>query len=71
VPGLERRDVGPAADRRRNVVTLTGQGRRQLLMLDKLIGDVQDEVLAPLTPTQREQLVGLLTTLMDHLGRPM
>jgi MarR family transcriptional regulator, lower aerobic nicotinate degradation pathway regulator len=68
--GLVQRAPDPA-DRRRNVVTLTGQGRQQLLMLDKLIADVQDEVLAPLTPAQREQLVGLLTTLVDHHGRPM
>jgi hypothetical protein len=36
-----------------------------------LLADVEDEVLAPLTPTQREQLAGLLTTLVDHHGRQM
>jgi MarR family transcriptional regulator, lower aerobic nicotinate degradation pathway regulator len=40
-------------------------------MLDKLIAGVEDEVLAPLTATQREQLLRLLTALVDHHGRPM
>jgi DNA-binding MarR family transcriptional regulator len=53
------------------VVTLTGAGRRKLLRLDKLLADVEEEVLAPLTPTQREQLVRLLTTLVNHHGRQM
>jgi DNA-binding MarR family transcriptional regulator len=59
------------ADRRRNVVTLTAPGRRQLRKLDKLLADVEDEVLAPLTPAQREQLAGLLAVLVDHHGRHM
>lgn len=53
-------------DRRRNVITVTEPGRQQLLRLDKLLADVEDQVLAPLTPTQREQLVRLLTILVDH-----
>jgi len=68
--GLVERAPDPA-DRRRNVVTLTGPGRRQLLRLDKLLTDVEDEVLAPLTPAQREQLTRLLTTLVNHHGRQM
>jgi MarR family transcriptional regulator, lower aerobic nicotinate degradation pathway regulator len=68
--GLVERAPDPA-DRRRNVVTLTAPGRRQLLRLDKVIADVEDEVLAPLTATQREQLRRLLTTLVNHHGRQM
>jgi MarR family transcriptional regulator, lower aerobic nicotinate degradation pathway regulator len=68
--GLVDRTPDPA-DRRRNVVTLTGPGRRQLLRLDKLLAAVEDEVLAPLTLTQREQLRHLLTTLVNHHGRQM
>ncbi len=68
--GLVERATDPA-DRRRNVVTLTGPGRRQLLRLDKLLADVEDEVLAPLTATQREQLARLLTTLVNHHGGQM
>lgn len=54
--GLVERAPDPA-DRRRNVVTLTGLGHRQLLRLDKLLVDVENEVMAPLTPEQRDQLV--------------
>lgn len=68
--GLVERAPDPA-DRRRNVITLTGPGRRRLLRLDKLLADVEDEVFAPLTPAQREQLTRLLTTLVDHHGRQM
>lgn len=63
--GLVERTPDPA-DRRRNLVSLTGAGRRQLRKLDKLIAIVEDEVLAPLTPAQRDQLTELLTLLVDH-----
>jgi MarR family transcriptional regulator, lower aerobic nicotinate degradation pathway regulator len=68
--GLVERVPDPA-DRRRNVVTATGPGRRQLLRLDKLLAEAEDEVLAPLTPAQREQLTGILTALVEHHGRRM
>ncbi len=55
-----------ATDRRRNVVTLTAAGRSQLRRLDTLLGKVQDELLAPLSATEREQLVRLLTRVVDH-----
>jgi DNA-binding MarR family transcriptional regulator len=66
--GLVERTPNPA-DRRQNVITVTKQGRRQLVRLDKLLADVEEDVLAPLTPTQRDQLVQLLTTILDHNGR--
>lgn len=66
--GLVERAPDPA-DRRRNVVTLTAPGRQFLLRLDKLLADVEEDVLAPLTPGQREQLRDLLTTLVNHPGR--
>ena len=50
-------------DRRRNVVTLTASGRRHLTRLDRLIGEAQQELLDPLTETQRDELVRLLTRL--------
>ncbi|MYT74653.1 MULTISPECIES: MarR family transcriptional regulator [unclassified Streptomyces] len=50
-------------DRRRNVVTLTAPGRRHLARLDRLIGEAQQELLDPLTETQRDELVRLLTRL--------
>ncbi|MGW0201129.1 MarR family winged helix-turn-helix transcriptional regulator [Nonomuraea sp. NPDC003201] len=53
-------------DRRRNVITITAQDRRHLRRLDKVLDDLHDELLAPLTPTERDQLVQLLTRLLDH-----
>lgn len=56
-------------DRRRNVITITTQGRRHLRRLDKVLDDLHDELLAPLTPAERDQLVQLLTRLLDHHTR--
>lgn len=53
-------------DRRRNVVSLTPAGRRQLRKLDTILGKVQDTLLAPLTARERDQLVQLLTRVVDH-----
>ncbi|MFC8127189.1 MarR family winged helix-turn-helix transcriptional regulator [Streptomyces sp. NPDC057302] len=68
--GLVERSADPA-DRRRNTVTLTEQGHRQLLTLDRLLAKADDEVLAPLTRPEREQLARLLATLVDHHGTSM
>ncbi|MFC3986721.1 MarR family winged helix-turn-helix transcriptional regulator [Streptosporangium jomthongense] len=64
-----RREPDPA-DRRRNVITLTPVGRRRLEHLDALITDAQRELLAPLTPGQREELTRLLTVLVEHHRPP-
>jgi DNA-binding MarR family transcriptional regulator len=53
-------------DRRQNVITITTVGRRQLGKLDKLLKTAQDEVLAPLTPAERDQLAHLLGKLARH-----
>jgi MarR family transcriptional regulator, lower aerobic nicotinate degradation pathway regulator len=53
-------------DRRRNVVTITPQGRRYLDRLEELLARIQDDLLAPLSQSERAQLTGLLTRLMDH-----
>lgn len=53
-------------DRRRNIVTITSAGRRQLRQLDRLLANVQHELLAPLSARERTQLVGLLTRVVDH-----
>jgi len=53
-------------DRRRNVITITPQGRRHLRRLDKVLDELHDELLAPLTPAERDQFVQLLTRLLDH-----
>ena len=53
-------------DRRRNVITITAQGRGHLRRLDKVLDDLHEELLAPLTPAERDQLVQLLTRLLNH-----
>jgi hypothetical protein len=40
------------------------RGRR----LDQLLADIRDDVLAPLTRPEREQLTDFLTRLLDHLS---
>jgi MarR family transcriptional regulator, lower aerobic nicotinate degradation pathway regulator len=51
------RDPG---DRRRNMISLTATGRRQLAKLDALLGKAQTETLARLSPAEQQQLVRLL-----------
>ncbi|WP_329177505.1 MarR family winged helix-turn-helix transcriptional regulator [Streptomyces sp. NBC_01477] len=59
------------ADRRRNVITITAQGRRRLDTLDGLIATLQGELLAPLSAAERDELVRLLTVLAAHHGDGM
>jgi DNA-binding MarR family transcriptional regulator len=63
--GLVERTPDPG-DRRRNVITITSQGRQHLRRLDKLISELQEDLLAPLTQPEREQLTGLLVRLLSH-----
>lgn len=63
--GFVQRAPDPA-DRRRNVITLTRAGRGHLRQLDRLVGRAQDELLVPLSPAERTQLVDLLTRIVDH-----
>ncbi|QKW40022.1 MarR family transcriptional regulator [Actinomadura sp. NAK00032] len=57
------------SDRRRNVITLTAAGARHLRELDAVLAGIQDDLLAPLSPAEREQFTGLLTRLADHHAR--
>ena len=45
---------------RRNRVTLTAAGRRQLRRMDEVLGGVQDELLQPLSADERQTLISLL-----------
>lgn len=54
------------ADRRRNIVSLTAAGRDRVRSLEKRLAQTQDELLAPLTPQEREHLTALLSRLLDH-----
>jgi len=53
-------------DARRNVVTITASGRRELTKLDRLIAHAQSEWLAPLAKKERAALVGVLERIVDH-----
>jgi DNA-binding MarR family transcriptional regulator len=63
--GLAERSPDPA-DGRRNVITITPAGTAHLRRLDELMADVQDELLAPLSPAEREQLITLLTRILER-----
>ncbi|MFE5294944.1 MarR family winged helix-turn-helix transcriptional regulator [Streptomyces sp. NPDC056632] len=54
------------ADRRRNVVTLTAQGRRHLKRLDKVLADAQDDLMEPLSVAERALLVSLLERVLTR-----
>jgi DNA-binding MarR family transcriptional regulator len=53
-------------DGRRNVVTISPSGRRELTKLDRAIARAQAEWLAPLSKKERADLAGLLTKVVDH-----
>lgn len=57
------------ADRRRNVVSLTTAGRRQLRRLEKQLAERQEEVLSPLSADERKRFTELLSKLLDHHDR--
>ncbi|MFF4423425.1 MarR family winged helix-turn-helix transcriptional regulator [Streptomyces sp. NPDC001549] len=63
--GLVERTPDPE-DRRRNVITLTPPGRRQLHKLEQILTAAQEELLAPLSTREREQLTRLLGRIVDH-----
>jgi DNA-binding MarR family transcriptional regulator len=52
-------------DRRRNVITLTGAGQRQLEELLTLLESSQEELLAGLAAEERAQLAALLARVID------
>ena len=62
--GLAQRSPDPE-DRRRNVVTITKAGTRELAKLDKVLAGVQEKLLAPLSAAERKQLIRLLTRLLE------
>lgn len=67
--GLIARKAHPT-DRRGTIVQLTDKGRR--LIDDALTAHVENEhqILAGLTPAEREQLAELLGKLLDSLAKP-
>jgi MarR family transcriptional regulator, lower aerobic nicotinate degradation pathway regulator len=63
--GLVARAPDPA-DRRRNVISITPAGTTHLRRLDELLDGVQDELLAPLSRAERQQLIRLLHQILGH-----
>ncbi|HZN70173.1 MAG TPA: MarR family transcriptional regulator [Micromonosporaceae bacterium] len=63
--GYVERTPDPA-DRRRNVITLTTPGRSQLRRLQRQVAQIQDDLLAPLSTKEREQLTRLLVRLLEY-----
>ncbi len=55
-----------ASDRRRNTITITPAGVERLHRLDAVIAEIQDVVAAPFSAEERDELVRLLTKLLEH-----
>lgn len=64
---LIERSIDPE-NKRRNIVTLTPEGIERLHDLDIVVGAIQDELLAPLTATQRRQFITLISRLLGDAG---
>jgi DNA-binding MarR family transcriptional regulator len=62
--GLIQRIADPA-NRRRNIVTLTQAGKKQLKALDQVVSKAQERVMEPLSTSERAQLLKLLRRLGD------
>lgn len=62
--------VPDPCDRRRNVVSISPEGSRHLRHLDVVLDDLQARLLEPLSVTERGQLVGMLSRLLDHHSGP-
>jgi DNA-binding MarR family transcriptional regulator len=62
--GLIERSVDPA-NRRRNIVTLTRAGKKQLKALDRVVEEAQERVMEPLSRSERRELLALLRRLGD------
>jgi MarR family transcriptional regulator, lower aerobic nicotinate degradation pathway regulator len=54
------------ADRRRNVITITAVGGRQLARTERALAGAQEALLAPLSEGERGELTRLLGRVLDH-----
>ena len=57
-----------AADRRRKLLWVTPQGAEAAQKMKRAVAKVQQRILEPLSPVEREQLVGLLERLVAGHG---
>ncbi|HUN35267.1 MAG TPA: MarR family transcriptional regulator [Trebonia sp.] len=58
------------ADRRRNAITITDEGRRHLGELDGLLAEAEAEFLAPLSAADRTELIRILALIVSHHSSP-
>ncbi|MGW5369803.1 MarR family winged helix-turn-helix transcriptional regulator [Streptomyces sp. NPDC004009] len=65
--GLVLRAPDPK-DRRKNAVSLTEDGGRLLVRCEKAAREANDELLAPLSTTERDQFTALLTRISGTVG---
>ncbi|WP_329332738.1 winged helix DNA-binding protein [Streptomyces sp. NBC_00663] len=65
--GLVVRDLDPR-DRRKNAVSLTEAGARLLKRCEKAARKANDELLAPLSPTERDRFMDLLIRISGTEG---
>jgi len=56
------------ADRGRAIIALSAQGEERLADLDRALREVDDEILAPLSPAERQSLNDLLTRAVQHIA---
>jgi len=63
--GLVTREVDPH-HRRRKIVSITASGAATLRRLDTVLDDIQQELLAPLSATQRKQFATIMARLADQ-----
>jgi len=56
------------ADRRRAIIALSAKGEQLLADLDRALREVDDEILSPLTPAEREILNDLLARAVQHIA---
>ena len=56
------------ADRRRAIIALSVQGEERLADLDRALREVDDEILAPLSPAERQSLNDLLARAVQHIA---
>ncbi|HST81107.1 MAG TPA: MarR family winged helix-turn-helix transcriptional regulator [Kineosporiaceae bacterium] len=62
--------VADPTDRRRNTITITEAGAQRLHQLGETLDEVQDSLLAALSPEERGHLVRLLTRALEHHTHP-